>query len=270
MGWSGRLYRRVVSRIEHLTSRLAAAGCVAASEEALELASAATRLGVGLEGLVRRRERGEPLAWVTGRATFCGLDIHVLPGVYVPRWQSEPMALAAVEATPEVGTAIDLCTGSGAIAAVLASRRPGATVLAADLDARAVECARLNEVDAYAGDMDRPLSNGTVADVVVASVPYVPTEALHLLPRDVVDYEPALAIDGGPGGTRLLRRAVEAAGRLLKDGGSVFLELGGDQAAVMRVALARAGFDNVDVHTDDDGDDRFISAVKAARRSRHR
>ena len=108
------------------------AGFVAAEEEAAELLAAPG----DLEAMVARRLTGEPLAWITGTAPFCGLWIRVDPGVYVPRWQTEALAWRAVERLPTDGVAIDLCTGSGAIAKVLMTHRPGARVVASDVDPR--------------------------------------------------------------------------------------------------------------------------------------
>src|ERR1700724_4140318 len=108
-----------------LAAVLSRAGFIAAQEEADELLASAAGDVELLDSLVARRLTGEPLAWITGRISFCGLEIRVDPGVYVPRWQSEPLARRAVERLPATGVAIDLCTGSGAIARVLSAERPG-------------------------------------------------------------------------------------------------------------------------------------------------
>src|SRR4051794_37235078 len=120
-------------------------GFVAADEEAAELVEAAGGDRDRLDALVARRLTGEPLAWITGWAEFCGERITIHPGVYVPRWQTEPMARRALERLPDGGTAIDLCTGSGAVAAVLSAK--AARVVASDLDPKAVACARANGVE---------------------------------------------------------------------------------------------------------------------------
>src|ERR1700720_3649954 len=106
---------------EALVTLLSRAGFVSAEEEADELLSRAAGDVELLDSLVARRLTGEPLAWITGRVSFCGLEIRVDPGVYVPRWLSEPLARRAVELLPETGSAIDLCTGAGAIARTLMS-----------------------------------------------------------------------------------------------------------------------------------------------------
>ena len=99
-------------------------GFVAPDEEAAELLEAAAGDATMLDGLVERRLTGEPLAWITGKVEFCGLDVAIHEGVYVPRWHTELVAERAAERLPEHGAAIDLCTGSGAIAKVLNARRP--------------------------------------------------------------------------------------------------------------------------------------------------
>jgi release factor glutamine methyltransferase len=140
-----------------LAALLSEAGFLAAGEEADELLDRASGDPELLESLVRRRLTGEPLAWITGKTTFCGLEIIVDPGVYVPRWHSEALARRAAERLPAGGAAVDLCTGTGAIARTLAARRPGARVVASDIDERAVACAERNGVEAYHGDLFDPL-----------------------------------------------------------------------------------------------------------------
>ncbi len=240
---------------------LRAAGCVAAEEEALELTQLANGDAARLGDLLRRRCAGEPLAWLVGSVRFCGEKVVVHPDVYVPRWQSEPMALEAVTRLAPHGVAVDLCTGAGAIAVVIGARRPGARVVATDNDARAVTSARANGVETYEGDLAAPLGDdltGSV-DVVTAVVPYVPTEALHLLPRDVLAFEPRHALDGGPGGMTVLVRVVVAAATLLRPGGSLLLELGATQADQLEPVLADNAYRDVELLVDEDGDLRALA-----------
>jgi release factor glutamine methyltransferase len=252
--------------LDALTARLAAAGFVAAGEEAVELVERAAGDDELLEALVARRLTGEPLAWITGSVTFCGRTLRVDPGVYVPRPQTEDLARRAADRLPAGGTAVDLCTGCGAIAAVLQAARPDARVVASDLDERAVTCARGNGVEAYAGDLFAPLPHdlrGRV-DVVAGVVPYVPTPELGLLQRDTFTFETPLAYDGGADGTDVLRRVVAGSARWLRPGGALILELGGDEAARLSPALARAGFTGVTILTDEDGDVRGVEAALGA------
>ena len=246
-----------------LAARLSRAGCVAADEEAAELATRAEGDAPLLEALTERRLSGEPLAWVTGRAQFGELTVRVEPGVYVPRWQSLPLARRATARLPDEGCALDLCTGSGVIAASLSAARPRARVVAIDIDPRAVDCARSNGVEAYRGDLFGaipPALSGAI-DVVVGVVPYVPTPALALLPRDTLRFETKAHYDGGPDGTDVLRRTIAGAPGALRPGGALLLEVGGEQPELLRPVLARYGFSVVEVWADEEGDTRGVEAV---------
>jgi release factor glutamine methyltransferase len=248
---------------EALTALLSSAGFVSPGEEAGELLDRAAGDVELLRSLVERRLTGEPLAWITGRVSFCGVEIRVDPGVYVPRWQTEPLARRAVERLPSTGVAVDLCTGTGAIARLLSTARPNARVVASDIDQAAVACAAANGVEVYRGDLFAPLPRtlkGSV-DLVVGVVPYVPTAALPLLQRDTFTFESPLSYDGGPDGTRVLRRVMVESPHFLRRGGALLLELGGKQADALRDDLARLGYVDVTVLTDDDGDERGIEAT---------
>jgi release factor glutamine methyltransferase len=245
---------------DQVVATLRQAGCIAAEEEAAELIELVAGDGPRLADLLTRRCTGEPLAWLVGSVQFCGQTVLVQPGVYVPRWQSEPMARAAALLLPEVGVAVDLCTGSGAIAVVLTTQRPQATVLATDIDPLAIACARANGVVAYQGNMASALPDGVagVVDVVVAVVPYVPTDELQHLPRDVVTFEPLQALDGGPQGIDHLISAVRAGAVLLRPGGSLLLELGGDEANLLLPVLSEYGFSLQEHLIDEDDELRAI------------
>jgi release factor glutamine methyltransferase len=248
-----------------VTQVLTEAGCIAAREEADELIRTAAGDPDVLADLVSRRATGEPIAWLTGVITFCGVTLSVAPGVYVPRHQTEPMAQRAATLLPAAGVAVDLCTGAGAIAAVLAAAVPTARVLATEIDAVAARCARSNGVEVFEGSLDDPLPSEFAhrVDVMTAVVPYVPTESLRLLPRDVQTFEPRLALDGGPDGTDLLADVVRRSPRWLRPGGWLLLELGGDQAEPIGHLLRASGFEGIDVMADEDGDPRAICASRA-------
>ena len=233
----------------NLVERLAAAGCIAADEEAAMLTEAAAGDAGRLEELVRRREAGEPVEWIVGWAPFCGLRVGVTAGVYVPRVQTEVLARAAAARVRPGSMAVDLATGSGAVARVLAAA--GAEVVATEIDPVAVACARANGVTVLEGDLDAPLPVDLAGrvDVLTANVPYVPTAALALLPRDVRDHEPRLALDGGADGLDLVRRVLALAPRWLQPGGAVLVEIGPDQAAAFPAATW---------HRDADGDVRCV------------
>jgi release factor glutamine methyltransferase len=249
--------------LSEATERLAAAGCVAAGEEARELAAVAQGDDRMLAALVDRRSTGEPLAWITGTTMFCGTSVGVAAGVYVPRWQSEPLAERAAELLPDHGRAIDIGTGSGAIAGVLLARRPHASVLGTETDSKAAECARANGVPVVEGDLFEgvPTSWRGSVDVIVSVLPYVPTAEIEYLPRDVRDFEPSNALDGGVDGLVVVRRAVAEARTWLRPGGHLLLEVGGDQPGVLTPALEAAQFASIRVIADEDGDPRGIEAV---------
>jgi release factor glutamine methyltransferase len=133
-------------------------------------------------------------------------------------------------------------------------------VVATDIDPAAVACARANGVDALVGDLDGPLPaalSGAV-DAMTAVVPYVPTDELAFLPRDVVAFEPQRALDGGAEGLDVLLAVVNCGVRWLRPGGWLLLELGGHQAVAVTAGMEAAGFDQIAVLRDGEGDDRSI------------
>ena len=250
-----------------LTELLEEAGFVAADEEAEDLLDRAGGDGELLDVLVARRLTGEPIAWITGRVTFAGLQVRVDPGVYVPRWHTEALARRAAARLPGHGVAVDLCTGTGAVAAVLRAAHPDARVVATDVDPLAVACAVANGVEAYEGDLFAPVPDelrGRV-DVVVGVVPYVPTPDLPLLQRDTFAFESACAYDGGPDGADVLRRVLADSPAFVRPGGTLLLELGGDQADLLAPDLERLGYTDVVPLLDEEDDVRGIEATNSAR-----
>jgi release factor glutamine methyltransferase len=243
---------------------LARAGFPEPAEEVRELMQAAGGDPDVMHCLLTRRLDGEPLAWLTGRTTFLGHTVRVDRGVYVPRAQTELIARRAIERLPQNGLAVDLGTGSGAVALALQRARPGARVIATDVDADACHCARKNGVDVYQGHLASPVPSGLRGDfdVVVAVVPYVPTEELAFLPRDVRRFEPPSALDGGRGGLEFLTEVVRSAAALLQSGATLVVELGGDQDRHLLQTLAEAGFTLADRLVDEDGDLRGIEATR--------
>jgi release factor glutamine methyltransferase len=176
------------------------------------------------------------------------------------------MARRAAGLLPSGGVGADLCTGAGAIAAVLTAAVPTARVVATELDSNAVRCARSNGIEVFEGFLDDPLPPELEhrVDVMTAVVPYVPTDALRLLPRDVRVFEPRLALDGGVDGMELLTEVVLRSARWLGPGGWLLLELGGDQAGPTGRLLADLGFEGLDVMVDEEGDPRAICAQLAS------
>jgi release factor glutamine methyltransferase len=184
---------------------LRAAGCVFAEEEALLLLRSASSPDA-LRAMVSARAAGLPLERVVGWAEFCGLRIAIEPCVFVPRRRSELLARRAAQLAVPGSAVIDLACGSGAIGAAISSLAAGLELHAVDIDPAAVACARRNLEsvggNVYLGDLYEPLPGrlrGQVS-VIAANVPYVPTEAVALMPPEARVYEPLLALDGGPDG----------------------------------------------------------------------
>ena len=245
-----------------LAWQLARAGFPAAHEEAREMIEAAGGDPAIWRGWARRRQDGEPLEWLIGYTVFMGHRVRVDRGVYVPRPQTELIAGQAIAALPDGGSAADLCTGSGAIAVALQNARPHARVVATDIDGDACRCAASNDVEVYQGYLADPLPGELTGrfDVVVAVVPYVPTDEIIFLPRDVRQHEPRRALDGGVNGTEMLEQVISASTGLLHTGGSLLVELGGRQDEQLAPALLAAGFDLRARLVDDDGDLRGLHA----------
>ncbi|MEV6236421.1 putative protein N(5)-glutamine methyltransferase [Lentzea sp. NPDC051838] len=220
--------------------RLRAAGCVFAEDEAALLHEAATSPD-HLEEMVTQRTRGLPLEHVVGWAEFCGQRITITKGVFVPRHRTELLVDLATELNPK--TVVDMCCGSGAVGAVLQHRLPNAVVYAADVDPVAVACARKNLTNVYEGDLFDALPTHLrhTIDIVVANVPYVPTDDIQFMPTEARDYEARVALDGGTDGLEVMRRVAEQAATWLKPGGHLMSETSERQAPSALAAFTAAG-----------------------------
>jgi release factor glutamine methyltransferase len=234
------------SSLSPVITRLRAAGCVFAEDEARLLASAA-RTPHDLAAMVDRRVDGHPLEHILGWAEFCGLRIAVDPGVFVPRRRTEYLVDRAVALAPPHPVVVDLCCGSGAVGAALAAALDPAELHAVDVEPAAVRCARRNlagtEGTVYEGDLYGPLParlRGRI-DVLAANAPYVPTEAIGLLPPEARLYEPWVAFDGGADGFDVLRRLLGEAARWLAPGGHVLVEASERQAPALAETAASHG-----------------------------
>jgi release factor glutamine methyltransferase len=229
--------RRGASGKRGIVFRLRAAGCVFAEDEALLILED----GRDIESLVVRRERGEPLAHVLGWVSFGGLTVEVDPGVFVPRPQTVTLAEHAASLHPSV--ALDLFSGAGAIASLIAARDPSARVIAAELDVR--ECLRGNAVrygfEVFESDVDAgvPVELEGRVDVLTANVPYVPTSELEYVPHDG---EPASALDGGDDGLDWTRRLLACAPRWLASDGVLLTEVARHQVDAVGAIADAHGF----------------------------
>ena len=235
-----------------IVSRLRAAGCVFAEDEARLLMSTA-RTPDELDAMVDRRVAGLPLEQVLGWAEFCGLRIIVAPGVFVPRRRTEFLVRQATrlirgdDLPGPPAVIVDLCCGAGAIGAALAAAVDRADVHAADIDPAAVRCARRNlpgpRGHVYQGDLYEPLPGGLRGrvSVLVANVPYVPTGEIGFLPPEARAHEPRVALDGGADGLDVLRRVVAGAAEWLMPGGHLLIETSERQAPSAQAAFVAGG-----------------------------
>ncbi|MDG9674907.1 putative protein N(5)-glutamine methyltransferase [Micromonospora sp. DH14] len=229
-----------------LVHRLRTAGCVYAEDEA-DLLLAAADTPAALADLTARRVAGEPLEYLLGWAEFCGLRIAVDEGVFVPRARTALLVEAAAEVTGPAPAVVDLCCGSGATTVALAHRLAPRWLAAADIDPAAVACARRNVVgldaEVYEGDLFDPLPRrwrGRL-DLVVANAPYVPTDAVALMPPEARLHEAPVALDGGPDGLLVLRRVGSGAADWLAPGGHLVVEVGTTQVDALCESFQKAG-----------------------------
>ena len=227
-----------------IVTRLRAAGCVFAEDEA-RLLIAAARTSAELDAMVGQRVAGLPLEQVLGWAEFCGLRIIVTPGVFVPRRRTEFLVRQAVALARRGDVIVDLCCGAGAIGAALAAAVEGAEMYASDIDPAAVRCARQNlPADrVYQGDLYAPLPaalRGRVA-ILAANVPYVPAREIELLPTEARAHEPRAALDGGADGLDVLRRVTIGAAAWLAPGGYLLSETSDRQASLAEAVVTASG-----------------------------
>ncbi|MDG4861421.1 putative protein N(5)-glutamine methyltransferase [Streptomyces sp. T-3] len=229
-----------------LTTRLRAAGCVFAEDEA-DLLLATARTPGELAAMAERRALGLPLEHVLGWAEFCGRRIEVDPGVFVPRRRTEFLISRATALAAPDAVVVDLCCGSGALGAALVSSLGRAELYAADLDPAAVACARRNVAGfggrVFEGDLYDPLPGSLLGRVgiLLANVPYVPTSEVAFLPPEARDHEAQLALDGGWDGLDVLRRVTAKATRWLAPGGHLLFETSEQQAGLAADIVAADG-----------------------------
>jgi release factor glutamine methyltransferase len=235
-------------RPARIVARLRAAGCVYAEDEAELLVSAAAGASdpvAELERMVADRVAGLPLEVVVGWADFLGLRIAVAPGVFVPRHRTELLARRAIALTRPSSVVLDLCCGSGAVGAAVLAAAPGAEVYAAEIDPAAVACARQNLPSdrVLEGDLYDPLPGrlrGRI-DVIACNAPYVPTDAIALMPPEARIHESGVALDGGREGLDVQARVAAGAPEWLAPGGHLLIETSERQAAGTVELMSRAG-----------------------------
>jgi release factor glutamine methyltransferase len=225
---------------------------------------------------VRRRADGCPVAFITGMKEFWSIPIAVTQATLIPRPDTETVVHEALALFPDRRESVrilDLCAGSGCIAAALAQELPASSITVADLSAAALDVARGNLAFAgdralfLAGDLFTALPEGTPPfDLITANPPYIPRADYERLPREIRDFEPADALVGGENGLDFVSRIIEDAPRFLVPGGWLAMELGqGQSGDGIAMATASGAYDTIRTAQDLAG----IERVVMARRSRY-
>ncbi len=230
-----------------------------------------------LETWVGERLAGRPLAYITGRQSFMGVDFVVRPGALIPRRETELLgeaALAVLRGYPEqpVVRCLDVCTGCGNLAIALAIQWPAARFLASDLCEEAVEVARENatlhglenDLGLFVGDLFEPFAaaeHHQRYDLITCNPPYVSSTNVPQMAAEISGHEPPAAFDGGFGGMAILRRLVAEAPQYLVPGGWLVFEVGAGQGeAVIKRLRARSPFREIDGVCDAAGTVRVVTA----------
>lgn len=214
-----------------------------------------------IDELAAERIKGKPLSYVLGNADFYGYEIKVDERVLIPRPETEELVSEVLKVVKNTDKVLDLCTGSGAIALVI-NKKSGASVTATDISEAALEVAKENFkqfdaavetrlIDLY-GDLSEKF------DIIVSNPPYIKTEEIDTLDKEVKDYEPRIALDGGDDGLDFYRRICEGAKQRLNEHGKLFLEAGYGEAEEIKKMLENDF--NVEIIKDISGIDRIIKA----------
>ena len=238
-----------------------------ALEKALAEVSDESAIIDGYAELVKRRCNHEPVQYLTGTAGFRKLNLVVGPGVLVPRPETEGLVeevLKHIANLPGPVSVIDLGAGSGAMAISIATEAPNTHVIAVEKSLDAIEWLKQNvafydeSIRIVQGDVAEVLE-GVKCDVVVANPPYVPDA--QPLPKDVANFEPAIALFGGSDGLELPKRFIDAAARLLKTGGLLAIEHTETQGEAI-AKLLNTDFAQITLHLDLSGRPRWTSAIR--------
>ncbi|MBR2500147.1 MAG: peptide chain release factor N(5)-glutamine methyltransferase [Clostridia bacterium] len=218
-------------------------------------------------GLVKRRADGEPFSYITGTKEFMSLDFKVKEGVLIPRPDTETLVSHIIETFKNKNALIlDLCTGSGAIAVSIAKYLEDSFITAVDISDVCIETAKENaetngvadRVDIVKKDILTGFSTDKQFDCIVSNPPYIKTEDIKTLMKDVKDFEPTLALDGGNDGLIFYRKISTLAKKLLKKDGMLAFEIGHNQAEDVYDIMKNEGFSEIDFVKDLAGINRVI------------
>lgn len=231
-----------------------------------------------LAALIRTRTQGVPLAHLTGRQRFMGLELLAGKEALIPRRETELLARGAIEVLRDIAKTqarplvVDVCTGSGNLAVAMAHHVIAARVYAADLSEEAVALARRNarhlgledRIEVHAGDLLTPFELAGIsgkADLLTCNPPYISSKKVDSMPEEIAGFEPRLAFDGGPLGIKIVQRLLREAPRFLKPGGYLAFEVGLGQGPGIRKRIdGDPNFTEVRALEDGEGNIRALIA----------
>jgi release factor glutamine methyltransferase len=249
--------------------------CAASSEPGGELG---VEEEARLTALVEKRLEGEPLAYLTGKQFFMGIEFLSSPEAMIPRKETEILGMAALAIARELAQekgdikVMDLCSGSGNIALTLAYYEPHCTVVGADISPEAVQLARRNAEHLnlagrsrfYAGDLFAPFEQDEFLgqmDLVTCNPPYISAAQVEKMPGEIANHEPRLAFDGGPFGVQVLARFMRESHRFLRPGGWICFEMGlGQGKAILNMLNKTDRFERIEALVDDASEVRAFKA----------
>ena len=228
------------------------------------------------KSLINKRIRGEPIQYILGRREFWSLDLKVTPKVFIPRPETELVVEEALKIFREARSPtlrfMEVGTGSGAIAVALAKEMEGCFIVAEDVSWEAIVLARENaeihgvsgNIRFLVGDLFSALKEAKCPfDLIISNPPYIPSSRIGTLPREIAEFEPRIALDGGPDGLQCIGKIVMGSRSFLKDGGWLMLELGERQGDAIAEMIRNAGFfESPSITKDYSGADRVIRARK--------
>lgn len=220
--------------------------------------------------MINRRKDNEPIAYITGTKEFMSLDFEVEKQILIPRPETEHIIEYVLEQDIKNANVLDICTGSGAIAVSVAYYMKDAVVTAIDINDKCIEVATKNAkkhgVDnrckIIKADALKEFDFENRFDIIISNPPYIKSQDVLQLEKDVKDYEPHLALDGGDDGLVFYRTISKNAYNILKDNGIIIYEIGYDQADDVCQILKNEKYTQIKVIKDFAGHDRIVTAKK--------
>lgn len=227
-----------------------------------------------MRNLVKRRAKGEPVAYLVGHREFFSLDFHLVPGVFIPRPETESLVLEAVEKLKPIKTPriLELCIGSGCISISLAVQREDAEITAVELHPLAYETTLKNidrhnvsqSVKVLKGDLfdvfgEPPPADSQKYDLLISNPPYICTDEIAGLDSDIRDFEPHAALDGGADGLNIIRKILEQGPDYIKPGGWCLLEMDPAQISTcLEIAKTSGNWSQCESSKDMNGEERCV------------